>query len=102
MGAGDVCTMPRSLRAGRRQRNCVVEEVQIVDCFGLVADLTLGAAVVLGLFSSEARVVLEGLINALRLLSLQLRHCGRCELARMRVRRSYIFWLLMMTGTIEP
>lgn len=69
MGAGNVCTMPRSLCAGRRQRNCVVEGVQIVDCLGWLADLTFGAAVVLGLFSSEARVVLEGLINALPLLS---------------------------------
>lgn len=38
-------------------------------CSGIVAGLTFGAAVVLGLFSSEARVVLEGLINAIPLLS---------------------------------
>lgn len=81
----------------------MVEEVQIVDCLALVADLTFGAAVVLGLFSSEARVVLEGLINALPLLSpsvasLWVMWAWESACAQ----QLYIPQFLIMTGTIEP
>lgn len=102
MGSGDVCTMPRSLCAGQRQRNWVVEEVQIVDCLGLVADLTFGAVVVLGLFTSEARVVLEGLINAFPLLSNpSLRHCGRAIQFSVCAQHLYNLQFLIVTGIAE-